>query len=140
MDEVWCVLGDFNAVLYPRDRIGGTKVHLHEIKSFSDCIITCELQELRNNSPYYTWTNKTIWIRIDRVFVNTYWYNAFDICHLTYMANSFSDHIAMVLNFPCCPKPKPSFQFYNMRIRDPSFLPLMSSLTAQLASNDPTPS
>ncbi|KAJ8426356.1 LOW QUALITY PROTEIN: hypothetical protein Cgig2_021476 [Carnegiea gigantea] len=118
MDEAWYVLGDFNAVLYPGDRMGGT-------------------DELRNNGPYYTWTNKTIWTRIDRGFVNTYWYNAFDICQLNYMAYSLSDHIAMVLNFPWCPKPKPSFQFCNMWIRDPNFLPLMSSLTAQLASHDP---
>ncbi|KAJ8422552.1 hypothetical protein Cgig2_033475 [Carnegiea gigantea] len=87
MDEAWCVLGDFNAVLYPGDRVGGTEVQLHEIKSFGDCITNCELQELRNNGPYYTWTNKTIWTRINRV--------------------------------------------------DPSFLPLISSLTAQLAPNDP---
>ncbi|KAJ8427844.1 hypothetical protein Cgig2_017892 [Carnegiea gigantea] len=119
------------------DRMEGTEVQLHEIKSFSDCITTCELQKLRNNGPYYTWTNKTIWTRIDTVFVNIYWYNAFDICQLTYMANSLSDHTAMVLNFPWCPKPKPSFQFYDMWIRDPSFLPLMTLLKAQLVSTDP---
>ena len=72
MDEAWCVLGDFNAVLYPGDRMRGTEVQFHEIKNFSDYIITCEVQELKSNGPYYTWTNKTIWTRIDRVFVNTY--------------------------------------------------------------------
>ncbi|KAJ8444130.1 LOW QUALITY PROTEIN: hypothetical protein Cgig2_029905 [Carnegiea gigantea] len=134
MDEAWCVLGDFNAVLYPGDRMGGTDVQFHEIKNFSDCIITCEL----SNGPYYTYTNKTIWTRIDRVLVNTYWYNTFDICQLNYMANSLSDHTAMVLSFPWYPKPKPSFQFCDMWIRDPSFLPLMSSITTNLVSHDPS--
>ncbi|KAJ8419434.1 hypothetical protein Cgig2_000166 [Carnegiea gigantea] len=31
-----------------------------------------ELQEVRSIGPYYTWTNKTIWTRIDRAFVNAY--------------------------------------------------------------------
>ena len=112
-------------------------MQLHEIQSFGDCITTCELQELRSNGLCNTSTNKTIWTRIDRVFVNTYWYNAFKICYLTYMENSLSDRIAFVLNFPWCPKPKPSFQFCDMWIRDPSFLPLMTSLKAQFASTDP---
>ncbi|KAJ8431317.1 hypothetical protein Cgig2_032307 [Carnegiea gigantea] len=54
MDEAWCILGDFNAVLYPGDRIGGTEVQFHEIKNFSDCISTCEVQELKSNGPCYT--------------------------------------------------------------------------------------
>ncbi|KAJ8438354.1 hypothetical protein Cgig2_015281 [Carnegiea gigantea] len=35
-----------------------------------------------------------------------------------------------MLDFPWCPKPKPSFQFCDMWIRDPSFLPLMASIKA----------
>ncbi|KAJ8426043.1 hypothetical protein Cgig2_021401 [Carnegiea gigantea] len=87
MDEAWCILGDFNAVLYPGDRMGGTEVQFHEIKNFSDCI-------------------------------STY-------------------HTAMVLSFPWCPKPKPSFQFCDMWVRDPSFLPLMSTIAEHLVSHDP---
>ncbi|KAJ8421327.1 hypothetical protein Cgig2_012819 [Carnegiea gigantea] len=138
MEEAWCILGDFNAVLYPGDRIGGTEVQYHEIKNFSECMFTCEVQELQSNGPYYTWTNKTIWTRINRVFVNTYWYNIFALSHLTYMANSLSDHTAMMLSFPWCPKPKSSFQFCDMWIRDPSFLPLMSSIAEHLHSHNPT--
>ncbi|KAJ8423588.1 hypothetical protein Cgig2_009242 [Carnegiea gigantea] len=124
-------------VLYPGDRMGGTEVQFHEIKNFSDCISTCEVQELKSNGPYYTWTNKTTWTRIDRVFVNTYWYNIFALSHLNYMASSLSDHTVMVLSFPWCPKPKPSFQFCDMWVRDPSFLPLMSTIAEHLVSHDP---
>jgi len=52
------------------------------------------------------------------------------------MANSLSNHTAMVLSFPWCPKPKPSFQFCDMWVRDPSFLPLMSSISVNLVSHD----
>ena len=53
------------------------------------------------------------------------------------MANSLSDHTALVLDFPWCPKPKPSFQFCDIWIRDPSFLPLVALIKAQLSPIDP---
>jgi len=33
-----------------------------------------DLQEMRWRGAYYTWTNKTIWSRIDRSLINIYWY------------------------------------------------------------------
>ena len=71
MDEAWCVREDFNSVLHQADRIGGINIQAAEIKPFKDCISTCEVQEMRSISPYFTWTNKTIWTRIDRALVNT---------------------------------------------------------------------
>jgi len=47
-------------------------VQFHEIQSFDECITACELQEVRSSGPCYTWTNKTIWTRIDRAFMNAY--------------------------------------------------------------------
>jgi len=47
MDEAWCVMGDFNAVLYQEDRQGGTQVQDFEIKPFADCMEHCQLQELK---------------------------------------------------------------------------------------------
>jgi len=90
--------------------MGGTEVQCHEIQSFDECIITYELQEVRSSDPYSTWTNKTIWTRIDRAFVNAYWFNPFDFCQVFYMANSLCDHTALVMDFPWCLKPKLCFQ------------------------------
>ena len=61
MDEAWCVLGDFNSILYPADRMGETEVKDFEIRLFANCIDLCDLQELRCQGPYYTWSNKTVW-------------------------------------------------------------------------------
>ncbi|KAJ8419799.1 hypothetical protein Cgig2_030528 [Carnegiea gigantea] len=130
IDDAWCILGDFNTVEYTGDRIGG-------IESFGDCIIACELQELRSIGPYYTWTNKTIYTRIDRAFVNTYWFNPFAFCQVTYMKNTLSDHTALVMDIPWCPKPKTIFQFCYLGVRDPSFLPLIASIKSKLPYTDP---
>lgn len=56
--EPWCVLGDFNSVLYAGDRIGGTPIQEYEIRPFAECIEVCELTEMRYLCSYYSWTNK----------------------------------------------------------------------------------
>ncbi|KAJ8424553.1 hypothetical protein Cgig2_013817 [Carnegiea gigantea] len=56
----------------------GTEIQEFEVKPFAERIASCELQELQHHGPYFTWTNKTTWSRIDRVFINTLWYSLFD--------------------------------------------------------------
>ncbi|KAJ8419905.1 hypothetical protein Cgig2_028769 [Carnegiea gigantea] len=87
-----------------------------------------KIQEMRSGGPYFTWINKIIWTRIDRVFVNAYWYDQFDFSQAIYMANSFSDHRTMVIDTPGYPRPKPTFQFCDMWIRDTSFCSLVTSM------------
>ena len=48
------MLGDFNSVLYPGDRMGGTEIQDFEVRPFADCIASCEAQELRYCGPYLT--------------------------------------------------------------------------------------
>ena len=68
--ETLCVLGDFNSVLYKEDRIGGTEITDMEIRDFAYCLEVYELTEMTSTRVYFTWTNKTIWSRIDKVFTN----------------------------------------------------------------------
>ena len=72
MQEAWCIQGDFNAVLHPEDRIGGEEVKHIEVTDFRTCLEDCELVEVRSTSAYYTWINKTMWSRIDRVLANSF--------------------------------------------------------------------
>ncbi|KAJ8427473.1 hypothetical protein Cgig2_021883 [Carnegiea gigantea] len=54
------------------------------------------------------------------------------------MANTLSDHTALVIDFPWCPKPKTIFQFCDMWAKDPSFLPLITSIKSKLPYTNPT--
>ena len=137
MDEAWCILGDFNSVLHQGDRMGGTDIQDSEIKSFADCISTCELQEMHCKGPYFSWTNKIIWTRIDRVFVNVYWYDLYGFSQVTYMANVLSDHTALVIDTPGGPKPRSSFHFCDMWTRDPNFYPLVKKCLEDLTCLNP---
>jgi len=44
-----------------------------------------------------------------------------------YMANSLSDHTTLIIDTPGCPKPKSTFQFCDMWIRDPYYYPLVTA-------------
>jgi len=102
--DAWCILGDFNSILYKEDRIGGDAVTEHATREFHNCIDQCELHELTCSGPYYSWTNKSIWSRIDRVFINNYWLNHFDFTHIKYLANGLSDHTTLLVHFPSSQK------------------------------------
>ncbi|KAJ8440447.1 LOW QUALITY PROTEIN: hypothetical protein Cgig2_013606 [Carnegiea gigantea] len=108
----------------PEDRLGGNEIQDHEIHQYSEYIHNYSLQELRSMGPYFTWTNKTIWSRINRAFVNAYWVGKFDYSQVDYLANILSDHTAMVVETTNCPKPKKTFQFCDMH-RD--FIPLIKA-------------
>ncbi|KAJ8420486.1 hypothetical protein Cgig2_025400 [Carnegiea gigantea] len=110
----WCILGDFNAVLHKEDRYGGNPVTDHDIQELIVLQTNCEIHELHSTGVYFSWTNKTTWSRINRVFINTYWYTTFDFTHSTYLSNGLSDHNPILLRFPTSPKPKAQFQYCDM--------------------------
>ena len=70
--QPWLIIGYFNALLSPKDRLAGAPVNLNEIKDFADCVKVMCMNELQWKGSYYTWNNKQIGnarisSRIDRV-------------------------------------------------------------------------
>ncbi|XP_075087874.1 uncharacterized protein LOC142169847 [Nicotiana tabacum] len=70
----WAIMGDFNNVLQSDERIG-SKVTYAEIKGFKECMLKCEMQEMKSSESFYTWNNKQegedkAMSRIDRVLTN----------------------------------------------------------------------
>lgn len=58
MTDPWCVIGNFNNVLEPEDRIGGQIVTVGEIRECKSCIQDCELQDIVATGGTYTWNNR----------------------------------------------------------------------------------
>ncbi|KAJ8424331.1 hypothetical protein Cgig2_003526 [Carnegiea gigantea] len=70
----WCLLGDFNTILSKEDRYGGNHVEDHDIQELTNFMANCEVLEMPSLGAFFTWTNKTIWSKIDRVFINIVWH------------------------------------------------------------------
>lgn len=131
IQEAWCILGDFNAVLQPDEQIGGKEIHISEITDFAQCIENCYLQEARSIGVFYTWTNKTVWSRIDKFLANSQWCDAFNYTHIRCLPEGLSDHSPLKFGFPSCPKQKGSFQFGEMWTNDPQFSSIVQHVCSQ---------
>lgn len=121
MTDAWCVLGDFNAVLSKEDREGGDDIHDYELKPFVEFLDEAALHELRWKGQYFTWSNRTVRSRIDRVLVNDAWYGFFDFSETTYLPMGLSDHTPMMVDFLNTPMPKRSFKFCDMWVNSRDF-------------------
>ncbi|KAJ8420048.1 hypothetical protein Cgig2_006567 [Carnegiea gigantea] len=96
--DAWCVIGDFNAVLHPHDRIGGDDIQDIEVRGFVECINECELMScvaISNRGH----NGQRIWSRIDKAFTNMDWYTIYDYPHVEYMAEGLSDHSPLRIPF-----------------------------------------
>ena len=76
---------------------------------------------MRWTGAYYTWTNKTIWSRIDRALINIYWYEGFDFTQNHYLTNGLLYYSPMMLHFSSIAKPRSRFQFCEMWTKHPDF-------------------
>ncbi|KAJ8442966.1 LOW QUALITY PROTEIN: hypothetical protein Cgig2_019539 [Carnegiea gigantea] len=81
MQEAWCILGDFNTILWKEDKMGGDEVEDYELQELQSCLDSYELTEMPYSGANYTWSNKTVWSRIDRALINGYWHDPFDYTH-----------------------------------------------------------
>ncbi|KAJ8419947.1 hypothetical protein Cgig2_000901 [Carnegiea gigantea] len=117
------------------NRIGGKPIQDHEVKSFTECIHSCGLQELPSRGSYFSWANKTIWSIINRVFINALWYLHFDFSQVLYMSHSLADHTPLLLHLINRPKPRKAFHFCEMWTRDPSFQTIIHNMMPTVTHN-----
>ena len=127
-------MGDFNSVLYKEDRIGGNEVTKHEIQELTSFMEDCDVSEMCITRAYFSLTNKTIWSRIDRVFINGLWCEVFDYTTVKYLTNGLSDHTPMLIQFPTAPKPSPQFQYCDMWSSHSNFHSVITSMHPTVSS------
>ncbi|KAJ8422906.1 LOW QUALITY PROTEIN: hypothetical protein Cgig2_028768 [Carnegiea gigantea] len=105
--DAWCVLGDFNAVLHLEERMGGVDVTHTEITDFASCLGDCEL----TTAAFFTWTNKTVWSKIDRIVANSQWAQECEYVHISCKPAGLFNHNPLILSFPLCPKKRGGFNY-----------------------------
>lgn len=138
--EAWVLMGDFNAVRRPNERLEGFDVR--SASDFNSCVEDVEMQELVTKGYWYTWTNKRGGLgsnksKLDRTFINSAWMDLFRDSEVVGFASGISDHCALVMtvipnSFRACP-----FRFYNFWMKDNRFGALLSSSWGQHAVGNP---
>ncbi|KAK4384715.1 Retrovirus-related Pol polyprotein from type-2 retrotransposable element R2DM [Sesamum angolense] len=101
-DLPWLVGGDFNAVLDMSEVSGASgdiRVAMHE---FNDCIIQTGLISLPMQGERFSWHNcstdgRSLWKRLDRMFVNDAWLEQWPNLFYTCLTPRTSDHSPLVL-------------------------------------------
>ncbi|KAL9224956.1 hypothetical protein vseg_000931 [Gypsophila vaccaria] len=79
--EPWIWLGDFNTVLSPIERLGGSTTKA-EMEYFQECVSICGMKDLNATGALYTWSNKQeatdrVYSCLDRAMGNQEWMDGF---------------------------------------------------------------
>jgi len=89
----WMVLGDFNFVLPPADKHNGELVSSYETLDFRECCLDLGLQDVNYTGCHFSWTNGTMWSKLDRVLTNTLWSSLQHLTHVHFDSpRAFTDH------------------------------------------------
>lgn len=93
----WLIKGDFNCVLSPNDKVGGTMHFLNSMTDFQGFVASLGLRDAGYKGTKYTWTNKQsgssfIKARLDRVLLNTEWCNIYQNLEVKHLIRGVSDH------------------------------------------------
>ncbi|XP_074298556.1 uncharacterized protein LOC141629455 [Silene latifolia] len=129
--EPWLWLGDFNTVLSPVERLGGSTSDA-EMEHFQDCVSICCMEDIVATGTLFTWSNKQaplerVYSRLDRAMGNLEWFEQFGDSVAHFHPEGLFDHC------PCTVrdrnseiKGRKSFKYFNMWGTAPNFKSLVS--------------
>ncbi|KAF3619943.1 hypothetical protein FXO38_32633 [Capsicum annuum] len=112
--NLWVVLGDFNAILSHDYMINGEPITPQELVDFQECIDDVGMGPLPSKGHRYTWCNKRahqarIYSRIDWALGNHLWFIHYNYVEAEYKDFGCSDHTPIIL----------STDFLVMQVRRP---------------------
>ena len=116
----WCMMGDFNAISNPNDRIRGLTVTNADIQPMRRMMEECEVEDLKTKGAFYTWNNKQdvdhlIYSRIDRVLINEEWLALFPRSFAHLMPEGIYDHCPCFVQFEeVLARKAKAFKYFNM--------------------------
>ncbi|KAL3533572.1 hypothetical protein ACH5RR_007093 [Cinchona calisaya] len=115
----WLIYGDFNEVLKPSEKRGGSKLQQNRVDKLFDCIDYCNLFDLNCKGPTFTWTNKrfgkaSIRERLDRTYCNSLWRHLFEEAYVRVLPRTHSDHHPLLINLLGVPQPLINLRPFRM--------------------------
>ncbi|RZB65498.1 hypothetical protein D0Y65_041524 [Glycine soja] len=123
--RLWCVLGDFNCIRNPNERMGkiDRSVGDNSMQEFNEWIEDMELLEVPNVGRQYTWfrPNGESKSRLDRALISPEWRDTWPENVQFTLSRNVSDHCPILIkanNVDWGPKP---FRILNCWLTDKSF-------------------
>ncbi|XP_073026651.1 uncharacterized protein [Primulina eburnea] len=101
----WIVGSDFNVVRNSSECLGSSGGRLLPMEEFNHFILDSGLVDAGFEGSSFTWTNKTVWKRLDRVFVSVDWGDHFHSIRVEHLIRtwaeffSLSEHVAQAPRF-----------------------------------------
>ncbi|PON37744.1 Endonuclease/exonuclease/phosphatase [Parasponia andersonii] len=139
--SVWCVMGDFNAVLGSHETISTTySTYYFEFTSF---LPASSLVDLDTKGVFYTRVNKgsrgLILSHLDRTLCSTGFVDLWSSLSCNTFPRPYSAHYSLLLLGRDSRFSRPrSFCFLNVWVEDPTFLDLVYSIWFSLDFGHPT--
>ncbi|XP_026439748.1 uncharacterized protein LOC113338572 [Papaver somniferum] len=127
----WIVMGDFNDILAPKERMGSSTIQASSMNDFILCTQESHLFDLSFSGDFFTWSNKQIGSggvvsKIDRVLANIEWVNLFTCSMSDFLNPGVSAHSPMVCSvFEHRQHGPPPFKFFNYLTEEPDFLDIV---------------
>lgn len=96
---LWLCFGDFNEVLFVKEKMGGAMRSQRQMDGFMEVINVCGFKDLGYNGPNFTWCNmqegdNRVYLRLDRAFATDEWINLFKGIKVLCLVDSTFDHCA----------------------------------------------
>uniref|UniRef100_A0A803PMN7 DUF4283 domain-containing protein n=1 Tax=Cannabis sativa TaxID=3483 RepID=A0A803PMN7_CANSA len=119
LNEPWIILGNFNAMFSYKDRCGGRKIKDIEIQDSRNWLAQGQVEELKSSGSFFTWSNKheegsLVYSKLDRVFANENWVDAFPNVEASFRWGAISDHsYCLVKHITISNKGLKPFRFCN---------------------------
>lgn len=122
ISEPWCLVGDFNQILYTHEKEGGVPFSPVACSSFTNCINRCHLVDLGYKGHPFTWKRGDLKERLDRVLCTTSWQALFPNCSNTHLPLMSFDHCGLWVRNSADNGPRQSyFKFLAPWLEYPDF-------------------
>ncbi|KAF5459673.1 hypothetical protein F2P56_019600 [Juglans regia] len=101
--EPWCVVGDFNEILFQNEKVGGRARPETQLSQFREVLEDNQLFDLGCCSGFFTWSNRHADLsftkeRLDRCLANNKWKELFREVRVEGLPERSSDHLPILMS------------------------------------------
>ncbi|KAL0287958.1 UNVERIFIED_CONTAM: hypothetical protein Sangu_2668400 [Sesamum angustifolium] len=109
-------------MIHTHENRGGTISSLGSIEDFNDMVLDSGLTDAGFEGEPFTWSNKRVWRRLDRVLYSQEWVELFNSTRVSHLPRRLSDqHPLLISATRTEDKVLSSFRFQHMWIMHPNF-------------------